>query len=79
MSINRRRLDRFPQVHVSEHFHRHVKALEAAATAVGEASTPDEIHKAYSALTLAREALYSYVAFLEARDRAIERPIALRF
>lgn len=74
-----KKTDPFPQVQVSERFHRHVQALESAAMQVGEARTPEDLYSGHRAISLAREALYQYAESLEKRDRSIRRDITLRF
>jgi hypothetical protein len=74
--------DRFPIVRVTERFHRHVKALEGAVLSLEHSKTKDDIDRAFTAISLAREALYEYAEFLESkapRDINKARTIQLRF
>lgn len=74
--------DEFPITYVTPRFHRLVKGLEGAVMAFEKAG--DDFEKrteAWSAVSVAREALYHYAQELERMNRKInkKRTVALRF
>lgn len=70
---------RFSTVRVSSEIHGLIQALESTAVALGQAQEPADVSKAFSQLSLVREALYQRIERIEEKDRSIERTIVLRF